>query len=213
MIKISIKGLAKFMTASPSAQRRVLHDYKHPKPEGEAQASYYRDARLFIRQNHERNNPEGWLAARAQELSVRAQSKTGPSAVRLRHNARALCEYYEFEFWGWKPLEILPKRALPLTYGNVLISINPDLDVRDAGIEKVVKLEFSSAPLSGSMIRIMSQAIFEGACVAGLDLGSANILIVETPRKLVHRGARMKSRTARDIEAACQTIADIWSSI
>jgi hypothetical protein len=51
MIKISLKGLAKFMTASPSAQRKVLRDYKYPKPEGEAQASFYRDARRDIRRN------------------------------------------------------------------------------------------------------------------------------------------------------------------
>jgi hypothetical protein len=211
MIKIGLKGLAKFMTASPSTQRRVLRDYKYPKPEGEAQASYYRDARWDIRRNHERNNPEGFLAVRAQAFALQMQSRTGSSALRLRHNSRAVREYDQL--WGSKSLEVLPDISLPLTYGGVIININPDLHVRDAGIEKIIKLEFNSGRLNDAVIRIMSQAMFEGASVAGLGLSSSSILLLDVPRQVVHRGARMRSKTSRDIEAACQTIADIWPSI
>lgn len=211
MIKISLKGLAKFMTASPSRQRKVLHDYKHPKPEGEAQASYYREARRDIRRNHESNNPEGWIETRAQALALQAQLRTGPSAARLKHNARALREYDQF--WGSKRLEILPDISLPLIYDDVTININPDLHVRDACIEKIIKLEFSSDAPDDAVVRIMSQAMFEGASLANLGLGSASILLVDVPRQVGHRVARVRSRISKDIEAACQTIANIWPSI
>jgi hypothetical protein len=211
MIKIGLKGLAKFIASSPAAQRKVLRDYKYPKREGEAQALYYRDARLLIRRNHSRGNPEGWLSARSQELSLKAQTESGASALRARHNARALREYNQS--WGNKAFEILGDLSLSLSYSGVIISIYPDLHVREAGVERIIKLEFASRPAGDVVIRIMSQAMFEAASAAGLNLRSADILLVDVPRKTVYRGARMRSRTAKDIEAACQTIADIWPSL
>lgn len=47
MIKIGLKGLAKFMTSALAAQRKVLRDYKYPRQEGQTHASYYRDGRLY----------------------------------------------------------------------------------------------------------------------------------------------------------------------
>jgi hypothetical protein len=80
-------------------------------------------------------------------------------------------------------------------------------------VERIIKLEFASRPPGDVVIRIMSQAMFEAASAAGLNLRSADILLVDVPRKTVYRGARMRSRIAKDIEAACQTIADIWPSL
>jgi hypothetical protein len=211
MIKIGLKGLAKFIASSPAAQRKVLRDYKYPKREGEAQARYYHEARLFIRRNHSRGNPQGWLSARSQELSLKAQALSGASAVRVRHNARALREYDQF--LGNKTFEILSDLSLSLSYSGVTISVYPDLHVREAGVERVIKLEFGSKPPSEVAIRIISQAMFDAVSAAGLSLRAADILLIDVPRKTLYRGARMRSRTARDIEAACQTIADIWPAL
>jgi hypothetical protein len=211
MIKIGLKGLAKFIASPPAAQRKVLRDYKYPKREGEAQARYYQEARLLIRKNHSRGNPEGWLSAKSQELSVKSQTQSGASALRSRHNARALREYNQF--WGTKTFEILSDLSLSLSYSGVTISVYPDLHVREAGVEKIIKLEFASRPPIETIIRVMSQAMFEAASAAGLNLRAADILLVDVPRKTLYRGARMRSRTAKDIEAACQTIADIWPSL
>jgi hypothetical protein len=210
MIKIGLKGLAKFIASSPAAQRKVLRDYKYPKREGEAQALYYREARLLIRRNHLRGNPEGWLSARSQELSLKAQTQSGAGALRACHNARALPEYNQF--WGNKTFEILGDLSLSLSYSGVTISIYPDLHVREAAWRE------SSSWSSHQGHRVtsssgLSQAMFEAASAAGLNLWSADILLVDVPRKTVYRGARMRSRTAKDIEAAYQTIADIWPSL
>jgi hypothetical protein len=35
MIKISAKGIAKFMVSLDATRRRILFDFKHPDPEGE----------------------------------------------------------------------------------------------------------------------------------------------------------------------------------
>ena len=44
MIKISLKGFAKYMVANSAQQRKILTDYKYPQPEGQAMATYYREA-------------------------------------------------------------------------------------------------------------------------------------------------------------------------
>ena len=51
-MRMSARGLVRFMTSSPAAQRKVLRDYKYPEPEGVAQASYYRDVMDVIERYH-----------------------------------------------------------------------------------------------------------------------------------------------------------------
>lgn len=41
MIKITAKGLAKFMIANAAQQRKILKDFKNPDPDGFAQKLYY----------------------------------------------------------------------------------------------------------------------------------------------------------------------------
>lgn len=45
VIKISLLGLANYMAASPVSQRKILRDFKYPKPEGEVKRTYYAPAR------------------------------------------------------------------------------------------------------------------------------------------------------------------------
>jgi hypothetical protein len=48
MFKLSLKGFAIFISASPSGQRKVLHNFKYPDEKRRSQAKYYRDARKAI---------------------------------------------------------------------------------------------------------------------------------------------------------------------
>jgi hypothetical protein len=129
LIKISVKGLAKFITATEQGKRKVLRDFKYPDPEGAAQAMYYREARDLIEAHHRNGYPSPWLQDRATTLTQLAQTMSGQSVVRLRHNARALREYAAL--WGNKTFEVLDELRLSLRYGNVRISVVPDLHVRE----------------------------------------------------------------------------------
>jgi hypothetical protein len=60
VIRISVKGLAKFIEGGPSAQRRVLREYKYPdEDEPSAMRLYYRDATdriyAFHKNSHDTN--------------------------------------------------------------------------------------------------------------------------------------------------------------
>jgi hypothetical protein len=92
--KISLKGLADYMTASHTRQRTVLRQYKYPE-EDEAQAKiiYYREARDRVAVLHRSDRDSNWLLQQAAQLDTLAAMSTGQTKTRLRHNARALRAY------------------------------------------------------------------------------------------------------------------------
>lgn len=212
MIKIGIKGLAKFMTSGAAAQRKVLGDYKDPDPEGQAQAAYYREARSAVTKFHRDGRDVTWLEAEAAALLAGAQSAGKPQiATRLKNNARAI-ECYARNFSGVQ-YEVLPAVNLALTFGTVQVTVNPDLHIRENGKEKLLKLDFSDTEPEPDAIKIIAQAMFEAARADGLVLPSAQVLYVDVPRGVRHKAARLGARMHNNIEAACQNIAAIWPTI
>jgi hypothetical protein len=130
------------MTSGAAAQRKVIWDYKNPDPEGQAQAKYYRDARNAIAKFHDDGQDFAWLQAQAAALLTGAQSvQSKQLAGRLKNNARAIQRYADN--FGDIEYEILPDVALALSFGNVQVTVSPDLHVREGGKEKLVKLEFA----------------------------------------------------------------------
>jgi hypothetical protein len=211
LIRISLKGLANYMTASPTRQRKILRDFKFPDPEGSAQAVYYREARDLISAYHAHNHPRGWLLQRVGELIKLASLAQGQTAIRLRHNARALREYERH--FGRKSYVVLGDIKLELVHANVRVTIFPDLHVREGGQEKIVKLEFGVRPPLPQTVKIIVQAMFDATTKSGLGIPTSGVLYIDVPRGRIHRGARLGSRMARDVESACLNIAAIWPTI
>ena len=94
MIKISLKGFAKFMVANSSGQRKILEDFKYPDQEGLVQAVYYKEAMNCIKSYHRNNRPEDWIEDKADALRVLAAQASGRTISRLQNNARAIQQYY-----------------------------------------------------------------------------------------------------------------------
>ena len=212
MIQLSLKGLAKFMTASAAGQRKVLHDYKYPAAEGQAQAKYYREARNAIARYHKQKHPESWLVQEAADLLLASKAAPKPQiATRLKNNARAL-KYYATHFSS-ALYDVLPDVNLALTFGEVLITVNPDLHVQEKAKEKLVKLDFAADAPDAAVIKIISQAMLEAALADGMTLASSQVLYVDVPRGINHKGARLGAQMRKNIEASCQNIAAIWNTI
>ena len=212
MKQISVKGLAEFMSASPSKQRTIVRRYKYPKEdEARAMRIYYREAKEVVEAHHRRGQGPDWLLEEAARLTTLSDFLEGPSRTRLRHNVRGLRAYAAH--FAARPFEILKGVSAPLTFGDVRISVVPDLHVREGKNEKVIKLEFGVEPPSETEVKVISQLMFEAVLVSGLPLPAAGVLYLDVERGKEHRGARAGSRMKRDIEAACKTISDIWDSI
>lgn len=211
MIKIGLKGLAKFMTSNSAQQRKILRDYKYPDPEGLAQATYYREARDFIVAYHRNGQDASWLIERAMILDSFALQSTGQTKTRYKNNARALREYARF--FAKKKFEVLSDVNLKLTLSGVTISIVPDLHVKEGEIEKIVKLEFTKDKPDDKLVKIVSQAMYEAQSGARMGLGSSAVLYFDIPRGKVYKGARVGSRMQSELTAACENLSAIWQGI
>jgi hypothetical protein len=212
VIKLSIKGLADFMTASPARQRRILRDYKRlDEDEPTARRLYYKESRDLITAFHRNSHEIGWLSDRAELLKRQAATATPASAIRLRHNVRAV-RLYERNF-GSRSFEPLNPVRLNLEFYAVRISVVPDLHILEEGKEKLVKLDFGVKAPEPQLTKIISQATFEAAAGHVRGLTSSSILYLDVARGKEYRGARAGARTMREIEAACLNIAALWDGI
>jgi len=212
MIKISVKGLAKFMTASPAGQRRVLKEFKFPDDdEPKAMRLYYGEAVDAIKAYHKHGHNRQWLLDQADLVTELATSLGGQSAVRLRNNARGLRQYADN--FHRRRFSVLDDLRLGLVYGNVRISVAPDLHVKEGAKEKIVKLDFSKKPLEEGQARIVSQCMFEAFRIKHGSITPSSVLYLDVSNGTEHRGARVGARLLADVKAACDNITALWDTI
>jgi hypothetical protein len=211
MVSITLKGLAKFMVATPAQQRKILRDYKYPKEEGQAMAQYYKEARDVIYSFHKNKHPKEWLATKIEGLRQLASGVGGGSGRRLQHNARAI-EQYGAHFAD-RNFEVLGDIDVSVNVEGMRLKINPDLHVSEGGKEKIVKLEFANAEPSGAVTKIVCQGMFDAAAQSGHKVTPGCVLYLDVPRGMEHRGARQGSRMKGEVEAACKNIVSMWPSI
>jgi hypothetical protein len=115
--------------------------------------------------------------------------------------------------WGARCFDVLKRISLPLVFHDVRISTYPDLHVIENHAEKIIRLEFSSENPNDKLFKIMSQTMFEAASQAGLGLPASGVLIFDVPRGKTYPAMKAGVRMRRDIEAACQNIANIWPAL
>jgi len=213
MISITVKGLAKFMTASPAQQRKIVRDFKYPKlDESAAQQKYYREVRTIITAYHKADRQPGWLLQKAALLETLAtQERKSRGRIRLNHNARAVRSYHEH--FRKRKFEVLDRNSLHFDSGNVRTKVTPDLHVIENDAEKIIKLEFATTEPSVDVVRIISQVMYEAANCNGAALPSGSVLYCDVPRGAAHKGARARTRMLGNIRAACETIENIWEAI
>lgn len=212
MIKLSAKGLAKYITASPASQRKILQDFKYPKEdEPFAMRLYYQDAVDAIRAFHKGGQSRGWLLERADDLSRLAALNGGNSGIRLRNNSKAVRQY-EVGF-GSRRFAVMNELRLYLFIDKVRISVAPELYVIEGKKEKIIRLDFTKSAVNPEVVKIVSQCMFEAARGRIAELTSSSVLYFDVRNGTEYRGARMQSRTLRDVEAACKTISTLWDSI
>ena len=210
-IKISVKGLAKFMTATPSGQRKILREFKFPDDdEPRAMRVYYGEAVDAITAYHKHSKDRQWLLDQADLCSDLATSLGGRSATRLRNNARALRQYADH--FHRRKFQVLPDLKLALSHSDVRISVIPDLHVREGAKKKIIKLDFSKNP-DDEQSRIISQCMFEAFRESQGKITPSAVLYLQVAIGAEVRGARVGSRLMGDFKAACENINALWDTI
>jgi hypothetical protein len=210
-IKITVKGLAKFMTATPSGQRRILRQFKYPDDdEPRAMRLYYGETVDAIKAYHKNSKDRQWLLDQADLCSDLATSLGGRSATRLRNNARALRQYADN--FHRRKFEVRPDLKLAFSHSDVRVSVVPDLHVRERAKEKIIKLDFAT-DWDGEQARIVSQCMFEAFRETETTITPAAVLYLHVATGREVRGARVGSRLMGDFRAACENINALWDTI
>jgi hypothetical protein len=211
-IKLSVKGLAQFMTAGPVRQRSVLRSQKFPsKQENVAIIVYYGEARRAIETYHESDNDPATLVSAVDKLSKKEAGASGQSAVRLNHNIRGIQTY--LTHFGGKKFSILESPKIKYVRKSVTISAMPDLFVIEAGARKMIKLDFSEKAPDERVITIVLQVMYEAAIMAGLKIKPKDVVYLDVVRNQQHGGAKLRSSLKKEVDAACDNIEALWPTI
>jgi hypothetical protein len=108
---------------------------------------------------------------------------------------------------------VLPDVRFALSFGGVVITVNPDLHVEENGVEKFLKMEFRNEEPTKPGVKIICQTLFDAIRQHGQSVKPNQVLYVDVPRGSFHKGAMIGTRMKKDIEASCQNIAAIWLTI
>ncbi|MFC6647321.1 hypothetical protein ACFQBQ_17440 [Granulicella cerasi] len=213
-IRISVNGLAEFMKAGASRQRAMLRNYKfqfdangHKRP----QIVRYSEARAAIKKFHESGNDMGLLISAAVKLQKKEAAEPDRDSSRLRDNIRAI-ESYATHF-GNSKFQIIDSPKPVYTHGTVDVTATPDLYVDDQGTPKIVKLHFSRTEPDQDHINIVLKVMHEAVTSCGINVHPRDVIYLDIARNRHYTGAKLNKRLKSDIDAACDTIADIWPKI
>ena len=208
--KISLTGLAKFMTASSSAQRKVLKDYKYREPEGVAQAAYYREGRRTVQGFHRDARDRDWLLTEATALSGQKAGLPDGAQKRLESNVRAIRAYARHFSDRNLAFESPPK--LEYAHAGLVINVRPDLWGTERG-HRLIKVQFAKPSDPEQTAKVIGQVMLAAATEAGMNLPSSAMRVWDCRKGEDYKLARVGARLQADIEAACETISDLWPAI
>ena len=211
MIKLTVKGLSDFMTQGHAAQRQTLHNFKIKAGEGAIRIKYYAEARGAVREYHLKNNDRAVLETAIARLQTKAGQAKGRGKDRLARNVRAIRSYYKN--FGNARFRILGTPRIQMIQGGVTISAIPDLCAEENGSPKLIKLELGAEIPDKRAVKIVLYVIFEGATRSGYAVKPQDVIVLDVEHARRYTGRKVGVRLIRDIEAACQTIEDMWPGI
>jgi hypothetical protein len=213
-IKISVSGLAQFMNATSFRQRRLLRDYKFPfNKDGtrKPQIVRYSEARATIQKYHQNGNDVTVLLDAVEALKKKAADNPDKDQSRFEDNIRAINAYMKY-FQNSK-FAVLANPRPKYIHGDVSVSTTPDLYVEENGTRKLIKLDFSATAPKDEIVSIILKVMHEAAMAEELGVKPADVIYLDVSRQRQFTGKKLNKQLKRDIDAACETIEDIWPRV
>jgi hypothetical protein len=213
-ITITVSGLAQFMNATSFRQRRLLRDYKFPfNKDGtrKPQIVRYSEARATIQKYHQSDNDVTVLLDAVETLKKKAADNPEKDQSRFRDNIRAITAY--MKHFQDNKFTVLPSPRPKYVHGDVYVSTTPDLYVDENGIKKLIKLDFSATAPKDEVVSIILKVMHEAAMMDELGVMPSNVIYLDVSRQRQFTGKKLNKQLKRDIDAACETIEDIWPRV
>lgn len=213
-IRMSVNGLAKFMTSSEAARRSLLRDFKYPfNADGsrKPQIVRYSEARAAIRDYHESGNDASVLVGAIEKLVKKREQNPQKDAARINDNIRGLQTY--LKHFASRKLVVLDTPKPLYCHGDVTITAIPDLFVDENGKKKLIKLDFSATKPNEDAVQIMLRVMHDAAMAAGLQVAPADVIYLDIARQAQYNGKKLNKQLKKNIDAACETIQAVWPTI
>jgi hypothetical protein len=214
MPQLSVTSFAKFMNASASRQRAILRDSKFPRLKDgkkKPQIVRYSEARAAIRHYHESGNDINVLLTAVGRLTKKLGDESARDKSRIQDNIRAIQTYMKHFYKN--PFVILNMPHPKYEHTSVSVSVTPDLYVEESGERKLIKLDFNQQPPDKEFIDIVLKVTHEAASREELGVTAKNVVYLDVSRQTQYSGAKLNKRLKKEIDATCETIADMWPNI
>lgn len=202
------------MNATSFRQRRLLRDYKFPfNKDGtrKPQIVRYSEARATIQKYHQSGNDVTVLLEAVERLKKKAADNPNKDQHRLEDNIRAINAY--MKHFQDNKFTVLETPHPKYVHGDVFVSTTPDLYVDETGTKKLIKLDFSATAPKEDVVSVILKVMHEAAMADELGVTAANVIYLDVSRQRQFTGKKLNKQLKRDIDAACETIEDIWPRV
>lgn len=202
------------MKATSASQRTLLRNYKFPftaTGQKRPQIVRYSEARTAITKYHASGNEITVLLNAIEALVKKGSEHPEKDASRIRDNIRALKTY--MAHFSKSHFTVLDNPKPKYIHGEVTVSATPDLYVDEAGRKKLIKLDFNAVKPDPEVIQIVLKVMHEASFLGNLGVQPRDVVYLDVSRQAQFTGAKLNTRLKREIDAACETIADIWPRI
>jgi len=210
-IRISVSGMAEFVTSPGRSTKSLLHPYKFNKRgEGFVRSRYYQLAIAAIRAYHAAGNDIAVFEKNIHELQARAEATTKPwERPKLANNIRAIEAYRRV--YGNRHFTICPNHRLEYRINEIIVTARPDLWVQENDTQVLLKIGL--AKKRPAYVDILLTIIRKAAVNSGYRIRSKNIvyLDVSTGKELIcsaglRRFNKVFAEKAREIVTVWPTI-------
>jgi hypothetical protein len=212
--RLTLPRLAEYMTASESSKRKLLMEHKYPDTaDVKRMQRFYQEAKLKIAAYHRNRHTADWLVSQAVMYEQRVPVEIRENERRRLQGTADVLHAYAANFAN-RQFGMRDPVALTLCFRGVTITVRPDLHVVERKREKFIVLGCQKPALAGDAGNVIAQGVLQAIQTANPQAAytSSSAAYLDIRRGTEFRG-RIRSRVARDIEAACATIADVWPHI
>src|SRR5262249_39316954 len=126
-------------------------------------------------------------------------------------NIRAITTY--MKYFKDSKFAVLETPRPKYSHGDVEVSTSLDLYVQEGDEKKLIKLDLNAAKPHAGDIEIILKVTHEASVLAGLGVTARSVIYLDVLRQEQYTGAKLNPRLKKDIDAACETIADIWPRV
>ena len=151
------------------------------------------------------------LLEAVEALKKKAIANPDKDQSRFEDNIRAINAYMK-HFQNNK-FTVLETPRPKYVHGDVYVSTTPDLYVEENGAKKLFKLDFSVTAPKEDVVNIILKVMHEAAMTEELGVKPSDVVYLDVSRQRYFTGKKLNKQLKRDIDAACETIEDIWPRV